>query len=402
MAISLALIILSGLFADYLLTKIKMPGLVGMLVIGIIFGPFVLDIIEPELMTISADLRMTALVIILLRAGLAIKKDTLNRVGKTAVVMSFLPALFEGIAVTLIAPIFFEIDYVEAAILGAILAGASPAVIFPSMISFINRNMGTEKGIPTMILSASAVNIIFVVVIFTVLLGVSTGLGDNIALQLLAIPESVFLGIFSGSVAGFVLLYLFKRYKPRATKMTLIVISVSIILTWLEDKVKGVLVMSSLLGVMTIGFILLEKGEIQAHKISDKLAKVWVFAEILLFVLVGAQVNIDVVLEAGFWGAILIVVALLVRSIGTWLSLLGGGLNSKEKIFCVTSFLPKATVQAAIGAVPLEMGVPGGEIILALAVLSIILTAPTGAIAISVTGEKWLDRVKSKGTSSVQ
>ncbi|MGV7220413.1 MAG: cation:proton antiporter [Nitrospinales bacterium] len=397
MAVSLALIILSGLLVDYIFTKIKVPGLVGMLFVGIIFGPFVLNIIEPELMTISEDLRMTALVIILLRAGLAVKKDTLNRVGRTALVMSFLPALFEGIAVTMLAPIFFEIDYMEAAILGAVLAGASPAVIFPSMISFINRNMGSEKGIPTMILSASAVNIIFVVVIFTVLLGVSTGLGDNIAMQLLAIPESILLGIFFGSVAGFVLLYLFKSYKPRATKMTLMVISVSIVLTWLEDQLKGTMVMSSLLGVMTIGFILLEKGEIQAHKISDKLSKVWVFAEILLFVLVGAQVNIDVVLEAGFWGAILIIFALMARSIGTWLSLLGGGLDSKEKTFCVMSFIPKATVQAAIGAVPLEMGVPGGEIILALAVLSIILTAPTGAIAISLTGEKWLVRGKSLG-----
>jgi NhaP-type Na+/H+ or K+/H+ antiporter len=397
MAVSLALIILTGLLADYLFTKIKIPGLVGMLFVGIIFGPFVLDIIEPELMTISEDLRMTALVIILLRAGLAVKKDTLNKVGKSALVMSFLPAFFEGVAITLIAPIFFEIDYIEAAILGAVLAGASPAVIFPSMIGFINRNMGSEKGIPTMILSASAVNIIFVVVIFTVLLGVSTGLEDNIALQLLAIPESILLGIFIGSVAGFALLYLFKSYKPRATKMTLMVISVSIVLTWLEDQLKGTLVISSLLGVMTIGFILLEKGEVQAHKISDKLAKLWVFAEILLFVLVGAQVNIDVVWEAGFWGAILIIVALVARSAGTWLSMFGSGLSSKEKTFCVISFIPKATVQAAIGAVPLQMGVPGGEIILALAVLSIIITAPTGAIAISLTGEKWLAKSPPDG-----
>ena len=395
MAVSLALIIISGLLVDYIFTKINLPGLVGMLLVGIIFGPFVLDIIEPELMSISADLRMTALVIILLRAGLALKRDTLNRVGKSALVMSFLPALFEGVAITLIAPVFFEIDYLEAAILGAILAGASPAVIFPSMINFIHRNKGTEKGIPTMVLSASALNIIFVVVIFTVLLGMSAGTGENITLQLLAIPESIFLGIFIGVAAGIALLYMFRIYQPRATKMTLTVIAVSIALTWLEDQLKGILVVSSLLGVMTIGFILLEKSELQAHKISDKLAKVWIFAEVILFVLVGAQVNIGVVWDAGLVGAILIIAALVVRSVGTWVSLWGAGLNSKEKTFCIISYIPKATVQAAIGAVPLEMGVPGGEIILALAVLSIILTAPTGAIAISLTGEKWLVQEKA-------
>lgn len=390
MAISLALILISGLFADYLFNKIKLPGLLGMLLVGIAFGPFVLDIIQPELLSVSADLRMTALIIILLRAGLELKRDTLNRVGKTALVLATVPAIFEGIAVTLIAPIFFEIDYLEAAILGSIIAAVSPAVVVPLMLDLINKRRGTKKGIPTLILSASAVDDIFVIVIFTILLGVSAGSGGNIFYQLLAIPESILMGVVVGGAAGFALFLLFKRYQPRATKMTLMVISVSIVLIWLEEQLKPVVVMSALLGVMTIGFILLEKSEIRAHKISNKLAKLWIFAEILLFVLVGAQVNIGVAWDAGLPGAILIFGALAARSVGAWMSVWGAGLNSKEKMFCVLSYIPKATVQAAIGAVPLEMGVPGGEIILALAVLSILLTAPLGAVAITLTGEKWL------------
>jgi len=238
MAVSLALIILSGLFADYLFNKIKLPGLIGILLVGILFGPFVLGIIQPELLTVSSDLRMTALIIILLRAGLELKKDTLNRVGKTALVMACLPAIFEGIAVTLLAPLFFEIDYLSAAILGSILAAVSPAVVVPLMLDYIDRKRGTQKGIPTLILSASALDDIFVIVIFTILLGVNAGSGENIAFQLLAIPESILMGVAVGGAAGFALFQLFKRYQPRATKMTLMVISVAIVLTWLDKHTE--------------------------------------------------------------------------------------------------------------------------------------------------------------------
>lgn len=392
MAISLALIVLSGLFADYLFKKIKLPGLLGMLFVGILFGPFVLDVIQPELLTISADLRMVALIIILLRAGLELRRDTLHRVGKTALVMSCVPAIFEGIAVTVLAPLFFDVTYLEAAILGSILAAVSPAVVVPFMLEFIDKRRGTEKGIPTLILSASSVDDVFVIVIFTILLGISLGSGENIYYQLLGIPESIILGILIGGLAGYFLYRVFQKYKPRATKMTLMVVSVSIILTWLEEELKTAFAMSALLGVMTVGFVLLEKSETRAHKISQKLAKTWIFAEILLFVLVGAQVNIQVAWQAGLPGAILIFSALAARSLGTYWSLWGSDLNLKEKMFCVIAYIPKATVQAAIGAVPLELGVPGGEIILALAVLSILLTAPLGAVGISLTGDRWLAR----------
>lgn len=390
MAVSLALIIICGLFADYLFNKIKLPGLVGMLLVGILFGPFVFDIIQPELLTISGDLRMTALFIILLRAGLELKKDTLNRTGKTAAVMACFPAIVEGIAVTLLAPVFFEIDYLSAAILGAVLAAVSPAVVVHFMLGLIDRNRGAVKGIPSLILTSAAVNGVFVIVIFSILMDVAAGSGESLAWQALAIPESILMGLIVGAAAGFALFRLFQIYQPRATKMTLAVIAVAIMLKWLEEQIAGVVNMSALLSVMTMGFILLEKSEVNAHKISSKLAKFWVFAEILLFVLVGAQVNIWVAWEMGLLGAVLLFVALIARSAGTWLSLWGAGLEPKEKMFCVVSGLPKATVQAAIGALPLEMGIPGGEIILALAVLSIILTAPMGAMAISLTGDKWL------------
>ena len=249
-----------------------------------------------------------------------------------------------------------------------------------------------RSGIPTLMLAGSSVDDVFVIVIFSILLGMYTGTHSNILLKLLEIPESIILGIAIGTVLGYILYHLFERYNLRATKMTIVVVAVSVLLTWLEEELKTKIAMSALLGVMTVGFIILEKTEIRAHKISQKLSKVWIFAEILLFVLVGAQVNIKVAWDAGLAGALLISIALVARSAGTYISVAGTELNFKERLFCVVSYIPKATVQAAIGAVPLEAGVKGGEVILAVAVLSILLTAPLGAIGIMFTGERWLER----------
>ena len=390
MAVSLAVVILLGLISDYLFRLMRLPGLLGMLCVGVICGPYVLDIIQPELLKVSADLRMVALIVILLRAGLELRRDTLNRVGRTALVMSCVPAIFEGLLVLWLAPILFGISYLEAAILGSILAAVSPAVVVPLMLNLINEKRGTNKGIPTLILGASSVDDVFVIVVFTILLGINTGSSENVSLKLLEIPESILLGTLIGAACGHLLYRVFERFNHRSTKMTLMVVSASIILTWLEEELKPHMVVSALLAVMTIGFVLLEKSEIRAHKISIKLAKVWVFAEILLFVLVGAKVDITVAWNAGLAGVALILVGLAFRSIGTYVSLWGADLNLKEKMFCVISYLPKATVQAAIGAIPLEMGLPGGEIILAVAVLSILLTAPFGAIGISLTSKRWL------------
>jgi NhaP-type Na+/H+ or K+/H+ antiporter len=392
MAVSIALIILLGLLADYLFRKIKLPGLVGMLFVGILCGPYVLDIMSPELLKVSSDLRMVALIVILLRAGLELRRDTLNRVGKTALFMSSVPAIFEGIVITLVAPSLLGISYLEAAILGSILAAVSPAVVVPLMINLIDNKRGRKKGIPTLLLGASSVDDVFVIVIFTILLGLYAGTHKGILMKILEIPESILLGIAAGALIGYIVYYFFERFNLRATKMTIVVVAVSVLLTWLEEELKAKVAISALLGVMTVGFILLEKTEVRAHKISQKLSKVWIFAEILLFVLVGAQVNIKVAWGAGLVGAALIFMGLVGRSIGTYLSVLGTDLNFKERLFCVISYIPKATVQAAIGAVPLEAGVKGGEVILAVAVLSILLTAPLGAIGINITGNKWLEK----------
>jgi len=390
MAVSIALAVIVGLLSDYLFRKLRLPGLVGMLLVGVVMGPYVLGLMRPELMRVSADLRMVALIVILLRAGLELKRETINRVGKTALVMSCVPAIFEGAAITLLAPKLLGITYLEAAILGSIIAAVSPAVVVPLMLDLIRQGKGVKKGIPTLILGASSLDDIFVIVVFTILLGMHGGSYGNVYLKLLEIPEAVLLGAGAGAIAGYALYRLFERFHLRATKMTIVVVACSILLTWLEEELKTRVAMSALIGVMTVGVILLEKAEHRAHKISEKLAKVWIFAEILLFVLVGAQVDVRVALGAGAAGALLIFLGLVARSAGAYVSVLGAGLTFREKIFCVVSYIPKATVQAAIGAVPLEAGVPGGEVILAVSVLSVILTAPLGAIGISLAGKRLL------------
>lgn len=390
MAVSIALIVLLGLLLNYLFEKARLPGLVGMLLAGAAVGPSFLGLLQPELMKVSSEFRMAALIVILLRAGLELSRDTLNRVGRTALLMAVIPAVTEGAAIAFLAPHFLGLSLLEGAILGAILAAVSPAVVVPLMLQFMDEKRGAKKGIPTMILGASSVDDVFVIVIFTILLGLGAGEEISVVRKLLEIPESMIAGIGVGAVAGYVLYHLFERFRARATKMTLTVIAVAILLTWLEEKLHGIIAMSALLGVMTIGFVLLEKSEVRAHKISQKLAKVWIFAEILLFTLVGAQVAPQVALEAGLNGGALILLGLVARSAGVMLSLTGSGFNQKEKLFCVVAYTPKATVQAAIGAMPMAAGIPGGEVILAVAVLSILITAPLGAIGIRLTGVRWL------------
>ena len=392
MAISVALIILLGVCGDYLFRQMRLPGLVGMLLVGVIIGPYVLNLMAPEMMTVSGDFRKIALIVILLRAGFELRRDALNRVGRAALFMSAVPAVFEIVGIMLVAPWLLGVTYLEAAILGAILGAVSPAVVVPLMIDFMDRGRGTKKGIPTLILGASSVDDVFVIVLFTGFLGMYGGEEVNLWVRLAEIPLSIVLGIIAGLIPGYLLYRLFARYDWRAPKRTIVVMGAAIFLTWLEGAVENWFPLASLLGVMAIGFVILEKSEPIAHIISQKLKKLWVFAELLLFVLVGAQVNIHVAWKAGLAGIAVITVGLLFRSIGTYLSLFGTDLTPKEKLFCVVAYIPKATVQAAIGAVPLAAGVASGEIILAVAVLSILVTAPIGAIGIIVLGERILDR----------
>ena len=394
MAISLALIVVFGLAADIIFRKFKLPGLVGMLIVGVLVGPYVLGLMRPEMMQVSADFRKIALIVILLRAGFELRRDTLNRVGKTAITMSAVPAMFEIAAVAAVAPYFLKISLLEAAILGCILGAVSPAVVVPLMIDFMERGKGAKKGIPTMILAASSVDDVFVIVLFSIFLGMYGGHKVNIAWQLAGIPISIVLGIIVGLIPGYLLYRLFLRYDWQPPRRTLLVMGTSICLLWLEEVAHHVVPIAALLGVMAIGFIILEKEEAIAHIISQKLKKLWVFAELLLFVLVGAQVNISVAWKAGAAGLAVIFIGLVARSIGTYLSVLGTDYTWKERLFCVVAYVPKATVQAAIGAVPLEAGVAGGEVILAVAVLSILVTAPLGAIGIMLLGEPILEEEK--------
>ncbi len=391
MAASLSFIIVMGLLADYAFQRIKLPGLVGMLIVGVLCGPYVLNLIAPEMMQVSGDFRKIALIVILLRAGFELRRDTLHRVGRAALIMSCVPAVFEIVGIMLVAPRWLHISYLDAAILGAILGAVSPAVVVPLMIDFMDRGRGNKKGIPTLVLAASSVDDVFVIVLFTIFLGMYGGGDINIWAKLGEIPVSIALGILVGVIPGYFLYRLFIRYDWRPPKRTLIVLGVAIMLTWLEKECERWVPIASLLGVMAIGFIILEKSEAIAHIISQKLKKLWVFAELLLFVLVGAQVNVHVAWKAGVAGTLVILVGLIFRSVGTYLSLLGTPFDWKERVFCVVAYIPKATVQAAIGAVPLAAGVASGEVILAVAVLSILLTAPLGAIGIKVFGERVLD-----------
>ena len=393
---SIAELLIASLLVAWVFKKIKLPELVGMLLIGVLFGPYVLDILAPGLLDVSGELRLAALLVILLRAGLELKRDTLNRVGRPAMLLSFIPSVFDASLVTLLSPPLLGLSYLEGALLGTILGAVSPAVVVPLMIRFIDQKRGTRKGIPTMILAASSIDDVFVIVIYSILIGIYTGESVHIVWQLAGIPISIILGILVGLAIGLVLLWFFKKFNPRATKRVLVVMAVSVLLIRVEHVIENWVPFAALLSVMAIGFIILEKKEKVAHEISSKLAKLWVVAEIVLFTMVGAEVNISVAWHSGLTGVLIILLGLAGRSIGTWICILGTDLTFKEKLFVVISYLPKATVQAAIGAAPLAamklagMNTLPGETILAVAVLSILLTAPTGALAIIAVGNKVL------------
>jgi NhaP-type Na+/H+ or K+/H+ antiporter len=396
MIVSLAELIILGILVDWAFRKLTVPGLVGMLFLGVAFGPHALDLVNPDLLTASADLRLIALIVILLRAGFELSKNALHKVGARVLVLSAVPAIIEGVAITFLGPPLLGLTYLQSAVLGSVLAAVSPAVVVPLMIHFIERDMGTEKGIPTMVLAASAIDDVFVIVIYSVLVGMIAGQEVNIAWSLAGIPISIVLGIGVGLVVGFVLFHMFRRFDPRATKRVLVILGLSVILVRVEHMTAEAVPFAALLAVMAIGFIILEKDEHMAHEVSAKLGKIWVFAEIVLFTMVGAQVNIEVALTAGLAGAAVIGLGLVARSVGTWACLLGSDLNRGERLFVVISYLPKATVQAAIGGGALfamrtaGMDTGPGEIILAVAVLSIVLTAPLGAWAIALAGDRWL------------
>lgn len=392
MITSLGIIMLLGMLANVAFTKMKLPGLLGMLLLGILIGPYGLNWLDPTLMEVAGDLRRLALIVILLRAGLGISKEKLSSVGSAAVRMGFIPGVFEGFAVAFISTKLLGLSFIEGGILGFIIAAVSPAVVVPLMLQFSHEKLGTNKNIPTLILAGASLDDIFAITIFSTFLGLYSGNHVNIGVQLAGIPISIILGIISGLVMGYILVRVFRRYHIRDTKKVMIIMGVAILLTSLEDLLEGTVEIAALLGVMTIGFIILELRPKVAHRLSAKFNKIWVLAEIILFVLVGAEVNTALAIDAGLLGIAIISFGLMARSVGTYISVLGTDLNFKERIFCVISYTPKATVQAAIGAVPLSYGVASGDLILAMAVLSIIITAPLGAIIMQYASKRLLEK----------
>ncbi len=396
MVFSIAEMILLGLLVDWVFRKLRMPGLLGMLLLGVLFGPYVWDMMEPGFLAASSDLRIIALIIILLRAGFELSRETLNKVGVQVLLLAFIPGIMEGSTIAFLGPRFLPLTHLESALLGFIIAAVSPAVVVPMMIRFIKRRMGAKKGIPTMVMAAAALDDVIAIVIFSILLGFYMGTSGNIWIKVAGIPISILTGIGSGLLMGWLLLKLFERFNPRATKRTMLVIGISILLVHIQQMLEGIVPFAALLAVIAMGFIILEKREHMAHEISSKLGKLWVFASIMLFTLVGAQVDISLVWETGIAGLGLIVCGLLARSAGVLLSLTQSSLSFPERFFTVVSYWPKATVQAAMGMVPLmamkAAGMPSepGNVILAVAVLSIVFTAPLGALAINLVGERVL------------
>jgi len=389
MLTSLALIFLVGLVLGALFIKLKLPALLGMIITGIILGPFALNLLDNSILSISSSLRQLALVIILTRAGLAMDIEDLKKAGRPAFLMCFLPALFEIVGTVLIAPKLLGITVLEAAIIGSVIAAVSPAVVVPRMLKLIEEKRGTGKSIPQLIMAGASVDDVFVIVLFTSFLGFEKG-GELSVIKLIYVPVSIAIGIVTGIVIGYIMVKFFKKFHMRDSVKVIILLSISFLLLELEKNIGEKIPFSSLIAVMSIGIGILKNYDILAKRLSAKFSKLWVAAEILLFVLVGATVDIKYAIAAGVVAIMLIFGALVFRMAGVYFCLLGSRLNTKERIFTMMAYTPKATVQAAIGGIPLAMGLACGELTLTIAVLSILVTAPLGAAAVDYSYKKLL------------
>jgi NhaP-type Na+/H+ or K+/H+ antiporter len=380
MLLSIALILLLGFALGGLLHRLGIPALLGMMVAGMILGPFGLDLLSSEILTLSPELRKMALIVILLRGGLSLDLQDLKKVGRPAFLLCFVPALFEMTAITWLAPKLFQISTLDAAIMGAVVAAVSPAVVVPRMIEMIGNKIGTKKSIPQMILAGASVDDIFVIVIFTSLLAMHTG-AQTTSFDLLRVPLSITTGFLVGMLVGWLMATLFRKIHMRDTAKVLILLSVTFLLVSFEESFPSI-PFSGLLAVMAMGVSLLRFYEVLANRIMPKFTKIWVGAEILLFALVGAAIDLEYLWEAGPLAVLLIIAGLAFRFAGVWTSTSKTILSPREKLFCAVAYMPKATVQAAIGAIPLSLGLASGNLILTVAVLAIMITAPLGAIGI--------------------
>ena len=397
MLTSLAFIFLVGLAMGAICQKLKLPRIIGMLVTGIVLGPYVLNLLDPSILGISADLRKMALIIILLKAGLSLDLADLKKAGRSAVMMAFVPASFEIVGYIVFAPMILGVSRVEAAVMGAVLGAVSPAVVVPRMVGLMEKKYGTKKAIPQMILAGASCDDIFVIVLFTTFLSMAQG-GSAHVMDFVNIPISIVLGVLLGAVVGYAL-YLFfetayaRKHCVRNSMKVIIVLGFSFLLIAIEGWLEGKVSVSGLLAVVSMACVLKFKStEFVSKRLSEKFGKLWLAAEVVLFVLVGAAVDIRYTLSAGLAAVLMIAVALVCRTVGVLLCVTGTRLSWKERIFCVIAYLPKATVQAAIGSVPLSAGLPCGKIILSVAVLAIIITAPIGAIGIDCSYKTLLEK----------
>ena len=391
MLLSISLILILGMFMGWICQKIKLPALLGMLITGVILGPYGLNLLDGSILGISAELRKIALIIILTRAGLGLDLSGLKKIGRPAVLMCFVPASFELLGMILLAPKLMGLSVLESAVMGAVLAAVSPAVVVPRMVKLMDEGYGVKEGIPQLILAGASVDDVYVIVLFSTFVGMMQGEGASI-LKFVNIPVSIFFGIAIGLFLGVLLAYFFKKVHIRDTSKVLIILSISFLLVVIEDKLTTAITFSSLIAVMFIGIGLQKKREAVAKRLSVKYGKLWVAAEVFLFVLVGATVNIEYLGKVGAKAFVVIIGALIFRMFGVFVCLLGTGLKRKERLFAMMAYTPKATVQAAIGGIPLALGLACGDTVLTVAVLAIVFTAPLGAFAIDLSYKKLLNK----------
>lgn len=394
MLTSLAYILILGCLFAGIFNRLKLPGLIGMILAGMILSPYALNLLDDSLLLISSDLRQVALIIILTRAGLSLDIKDLKQIGRPAILMSFLPALFEIAAFTLIAPIVLGISTLEGMLMGCVIAAVSPAVIVPRMIKIKNEGYGENKKIPQLILAGASLDDVFVIALFTVCLGLVQTQDINL-ISLINVPLSILTGIGFGMTVGYVLSQFYRKIHVRDSSKIVVLLAISFLMIEFETILEPYLPLSSLIAVMTMGIALNRFNETLANRLSTKYNKLWVGAEVILFGLVGATVNVQAAMQLGFLSIILITVCLLVRSVGVATCLIKTKFNRNEKLFCIISYLPKATVQAAIGGIPLAMGLACGEKILSVAVISILISAPVGALLIDATYKKFLEMKQS-------
>lgn len=399
MLTSIAIILLCGLMVGWMFNKIKLPSLLGMIIVGIILGPHGLNIIDDSILMISGDLRQIALVIILTRAGLSLDISDLKKVGRPAVLMCFVPACIEILGTILLAPILLGVSVLDAAIIGSTIAAVSPAVIVPRMIKLMDEGYGTDKSIPQLILAGASVDDVFVIVVFTAFTTLAST-GKVSAASFLQIPISIILGIVLGCAVGALLVMFFKRRHIRDSIKILIILSISFLILELQNQLEGYVPVSGLLAIMSMGIVINQKYSVLAKRLSVKYNKLWLAAEVFLFVLVGVAVDIKYAISAGIMVVMLIICALVFRMFGVMIALLKTDLSVKERIFCMVAYTPKATVQAAIGSIPLSMGLECGSITLTVAVVSILITAPFGAICVDNLYRKLLRKSREKCAGS--